>query len=252
MNTFQPGQIEDWIQAEWAHHAPLGQRDVRKGIQSLSQLYVERAKGIESKAASAPARRAASAIYFGPLHALSTQIVLRSLPTPADPQATVVDLGCGSGAVGATVVHAGFGSEVRGVDVASWAPAAAARTYAALGVRGQAATGRLPGALGWPANPALLVFGWSLNELTDSAREGVRKRIESGLRKGCGLLILEPLSRRITPWWDTWAGRMRRLGAVAVQEKAHVTLPPTLRDLDRAARLDHRTLGARAIYRPVG
>ena len=252
MAQLQSDDLEAWFCAELPHHLPpLDRRELRKGIQSLSSVYLSRGAGIESRAASSRARQAASALFFGPLHSLSTQVVLGSLPPPEVPQACVVDLGCGSGAVGATVVRCGYGERVEGLDTAAWAVPAARRTYEALGVSGSARKGRLPGALGWPSGPRLLVFGWSLNELTEADRAQVRQRVESGLRKGCGLLLIEPLSRRITPWWDDWSRKLRRLGVSAHQAKAHVALPPCLRDLDRAAGMDHRILGARALYRPV-
>jgi hypothetical protein len=244
--------VAAWFEAELPFHLPpLDRRELRKGIQSLSGVYLNRGTGIETRAASSRSRQAASALFFGPLHCLSTQIVLQSLPVPAVSDATVLDLGCGSGAVGATVVRGGFGSAVEGFDVAPWALPAARRTYQALGVPGQARRGRLPGALGWPSGPRLLVFGWSANELPDAVRAELRKRIESGLRKGCGLLLLEPLSRRITPWWDGWARALRRLGVTSHEAKASVRLPDCLRDLDRAAGMNHQMLGARALYRPV-
>ena len=246
--------LDRWLAAEEAVHCPpLDRTELRKGIQALSDLYVARRAGgrLSQRAADGPAKRAAFATFFAPLHLLTTWAVLQRVATPDGlAGGTVLDLGCGTGAVGAAVARFGGADSVMGIDRTGWSLGAAARTWQQLGVSGRGRRASLPGGLGWPKGNTTLAFGWSLNELTDTDRVGTLKRVEAGLRKGCGLLVLEPLSRRITPWWDDVARRIARLGVGAHQVKVSVNLPPLLRDLDRASGLDHRLLGARALWRP--
>ena len=246
--------VDRWLQAEEAAHCPpLDRTELRKGIQALSDLYVARRSGgrLSQRAAEGPAKRAAFATFFAPLHFFTCWAVLQRVATPGGlAGGKVVDLGCGTGAVGAAVARFGGADSVLGIDRTGWSLGAAARTWQHLDVVGRGRRASLPAGMGWPKGGATLTFGWSLNELPENDRVDTLKRVEAGLRKGCGLLVLEPLSRRITPWWEEVAGRLGRLGVAAHQVKVSVELPPLLRDLDRAAGLDHRLLGARALWRP--
>ena len=103
--------------------------------------------------------------------------------------------------------------------------------------------------MGWPKRGEVLVFGWSLNELDPPARADVVRRVEAGLRKGGGVLIAEPISRRIAPWWDDVHRRLAAHGVEAMEFKQRVSLPPRLAALDKAAGLDHSELKARFLVR---
>lgn len=247
-------RVDAWMVAEEARHCPpLSRADVRKGIQALSKLYVARRVGgrISQRAADGAAKRAAFAVFYAPLHFLTAWAAADRVLSPgALSGRTVLDLGCGTGAAGAAIALHGQARQVVGIDCTGWSLTAAQRTWTQLAVAGKGKRGSLPGALGWPKAGEVLVFGWSLNELSDEHRADTLRRVESALRKGCGLVILEPLSRRISPWWSDVSHRLGRLGASQADVKVTVELPPLLRDLDRAAGLDHRLIGARVMWRP--
>ncbi len=249
-------RVAAWMAAEEAVHLPpLDRTDLRKGIQGLSGLYVhQRAdQDLAARAGAGPARRAAFACYFAPLHLLTAVAALErhgaALGTAGRP---VWDLGCGSGAAGAAVSWCTGQGPILGVDRERGWLDAAGRTWRALGLRGRARKGTLPEGMSWPKKGEILCFGWSINELDDEARAEVLKRVQASLRVGGSLVLLEPLSRRISPWWGSWLRALSPLGVVDHDVKARVALPQQLRDLDRAAGLDHQELGARLMISAGG
>jgi hypothetical protein len=97
--------VDAWIAGALERAAPLTFSEIRKGVQALSQRYVERRD--PGDALASRAKRAAFAAYFAPLHLATTYGVVRALPERAFAGATrIVDLGAGSGAAGAGVALA--------------------------------------------------------------------------------------------------------------------------------------------------
>ena len=69
--------------------------------------------------------------------------------------------------------------------------------------------------------------------------------LEKGARSGARLLVIEPLAGAAAPWWNDVAAR---LGISSESEiRARVPLPPWVRDMDRAAGLDHSELRVRVM-----
>jgi hypothetical protein len=62
------------------------------------------------------------------------------------------------------------------------------------------------------------------------------------------VLVIEPIARGVTPWWDRTAARIAAAGGRADEWRFPVDLPRPLRLLDKAAGLDHRELTARSLY----
>jgi hypothetical protein len=62
------------------------------------------------------------------------------------------------------------------------------------------------------------------------------------------VLIVEPIARRLVPWWDESAARTVAAGGRADEWRFAANLPPLLQTLDKAAGLDHRELTARTLY----
>jgi SAM-dependent methyltransferase len=243
--------FERWVaDLERRHLAELAFPEVRKGLQALSSLYVERRGRIGAGAAfDGAGKRAAFALFFGPLHFLVVREVVAALEAARPPLSHVVDLGCGAGAAGAAWALAAGGAEVQGVERSGWAAVEARATYAALGLRGRAAAGdlfreRLPG------EGSGVVLGWVVNELDGPAREALLPRLLEASRRGARVLVVEPIAARPVPWWAAWAKEFSDAGGRDDLWRFPSELPPLLALLDKAAGLDHRVLKARSLYLP--
>ena len=96
-------QFDNWIADLQARHlADLTFREVSRALRALSATYVERRARIREGAALAGAgQRAAFALFYGPLHYLLVRQIVETLGAVRPRVATLVDLGCGTGAAGA-------------------------------------------------------------------------------------------------------------------------------------------------------
>lgn len=243
--------VDAWLAAlDARHRADLDFKELRRGIQALSSLYVERRERL--RAARGPLRgagkRAAFAAFFGPLHFLTVRRVVRELgaASPAPPR--ILDLGCGTGAGGAAwALEAGARSELLGYDRSPWVVEEARWTYRTLGLRGRVRRGdlsrvRLPGGEG------SILLAFTVNELEAGERPPLLDRLLAAARCGSGLLVVEPISRRVAPWWREWSEAVGAAGGRADEWRFEETLPESIRRLDRAAGLDHDTLTARSLW----
>jgi hypothetical protein len=158
----------------------------------------------------------------------------------------VVDLGSGTASAGAAwALEAG--ARYEGVERNGWAASESRFTLSALGVKGQVARGELLGAT-LPGAGAGILAAFTANELDDATREALRDRLFEAQGRGARLLVLEPLSRRVAPWWDGWRAAFEARGGRADEWRFPALLPPTLKLLDKAAGLDHRELTARSLW----
>jgi len=248
-------RLDAWLATSLERAEPLAFSDIRKGVRSLSALYVEgRGRGnIAPRSVEGAARRAALSTYYGVLHFLTAHHAAACLaPGALGQPAELVDLGCGGGAAGAGVATAlSTLPRVLGFDRSGWAIGEARRTYAAFGLRGRTRRGRLPQGLPRLAEGQLAVLGWVANELTAEERNRLLTEIERGLDRGAQLMLLEPLSGRVSPWWETVSTRLGARGVESALVKASLPLPDWIQRMDRAAGLDHRELGARVLSGPV-
>jgi SAM-dependent methyltransferase len=245
--------FDAWIEASVARYSPpLEFSEIRRGAQALSALYVERRPAGEIAARSIRGRgkRAALATYFAPLHFLTVHHALAALDRErATPVRRVLDLGCGSGATGAAIAATlPTAPGIVALDVSGWALGEAEATYAAFGLHCSKRRGALPGAFPRVGPHDWIALGWVVNELEERARSSLLARLRSALEVGATLLLVEPLSERASPWWADWADALRPLGAVEEQFRTEIERPEWIESLDRATRLDHRTLGARLLF----
>jgi hypothetical protein len=223
---------------------------VRRALQALSSLYVERRGRLAGGTALEGAgKRAAFALYYGPLHFLLVREIVRALGASLPRGAHILDLGCGTGVAGAAWALESDRPHVEGVDVSGWAVEEARWTLARLGVRGEAKKADLAG-VRLPDGPAGIVAAFSVNEMADAARQGLLDRLLEAGRRGTRVLVVEPLARRALPWWDTWAAGFTAAGGRADEWRVAVDLPKTVARLDQAAGLDHRRLGGRSLWLP--
>src|SRR5436309_1965150 len=119
--------FERWLQAlEQRHLADLTIKQVASALRALSSAYVERRGRLAAGAAlDGAGKRAAFALFYGPLHYLLVRSIVLSLPTAlghGDAPLTILDLGCGTGASGAAwAVSCPTLPRVLGIDRHQWA-----------------------------------------------------------------------------------------------------------------------------------
>jgi hypothetical protein len=250
--------VEPWLAAlEARHMQALSRAEFLKAIRALSARYVEQRIQLPHRSPlDSAGKRAAFAAFFAPLHYFTARDLLRALGAARRPIDTIVDLGCGTGVAGAAWAGALDRSpHVEGVDRQGWAVDEANWTWRALGVRGRARRGDLV-----TAAQALVdreardtrkrlgvVLGWSVNELETPERRRLQPLLLELARRGSAVLIIEPLARRVTPWWDDWAAAFTSVGGRAHEWKLDLALPARLSDLDAAAGFQREGLAARTI-----
>jgi protein-L-isoaspartate O-methyltransferase len=233
--------------AQARYLADLRPAEVARALRALSSAYVERRHAVASGLDSA-GKRAAFALYYAPLHFVASAHVVTALGAGEPPPHTVVDLGCGTGAAGAAWAHASGGtSAVVGIDRHPWAAAEARWTYRALGLHGQARQGD---ATDVPrARPGTaIVAAYLLNELAADARRRLEDRLLAAASLGARVLVLEPIARAVTPWWNETAARFVAAGGRADEWQLETNLPPSTALLGKAAGLNSREMKVRSLY----
>ena len=92
-----------WLAAlEERHLANLTRPELTRALRALSSCYVERRDKLTSGAALEGAgKRAAFALFYGPLHFMTVTAVVRAMLAHELPIQTIADLGCGTGVGGA-------------------------------------------------------------------------------------------------------------------------------------------------------
>jgi len=235
--------FQNWIaDLEKRHLADLTFSEVSRALRALSSTYVERrGKIAEGAALSGAGKRAAFALFYGPLHFLLVRHIANQLMGAERPR-LVVDLGCGTGAAGAAISAA----RVIGVDKSSWAIAEAARTYQQFGLQGKTRQGDAAG-VSLP-RPAFVVAAFTMNELPAASRDALLTRLLSYAQTdGEGVLIVEPLAKAVAPWWEQWRTPVESAGGRADQWRVSAELPEIVARLDRATGLDHRVITGRSL-----
>ncbi len=232
------------IDLEKRHLAELTFSEVSRALRALSSAYVERrGKLAEGAALSGSGKRAAFALFYAPLHFLLVREIAAQLLGDERPR-LVIDLGCGTGAAGAAVSVA----QVIGVDKSGWALAEAERTYRAFGLEGKTRQGDVA-TIAMPRQPGFVVAAFTMNEVADQSREMLLEGLLAAARTDRkGLLIVEPLAKSVTPWWDRWSDRFEHAGGRADEWRFPAALPEIVAKLDRAAGLRHNEITGRSLF----
>jgi predicted RNA methylase len=233
---------------EQRHLADLRFSDVTRALRALSSAYVERRETAlaDRKALDGAGKRAAFALYYGPIHFLLVQHIVRELDA-APERGTVVDLGCGTGVAGAAVATsapAGAALHVLGIDTHPWALDEARFTYKAFGLRADVRRGHAARTR-FPADTSFVVAAFVVNELNDADRSGMIRHLKVA---ATSVLIIEPISQRISPWWDDWTNEFKSIGGRADEWRVRIDVPPIVKRLSKAAGLRPEVLTARSLF----
>jgi len=245
-----------WLAAaERRYLADLTRAEVGRALRALGSCYLHRRGQLpQGRALDGRGKRAAFALYYGPLHFLVVRAIADGLgqpdagassgPRPRPPR-PIVDVGCGTGAAGAAWALR-TGAEVRGFDLNPWSVAEASWTYRTLGVQG---TARRDQVAAWrlPRQPSLVLAAFVVNELSAADRDGLLVRLVEAARLGHRIVVVEPIARTVTPWWRRWEQALAPAGGASRQWRVKTDLPALLRDLDKAAGRRHDELTARTL-----
>lgn len=250
MTSEAQAAFDTWYAALLSRHLPLVHAtDLRKGLQALSTLYVERRDRMEEgKALRSPAKQAAFALFYGPLHFVTVASVVQALGAAATPLKLIQDLGCGTGVGGAAWAAAlGGAPRVHAVDESPWAVDETWHTLRALGLEGKARRGDLVETR-LPTSGSGILAAYAVNELAPRARDRLLANLLRAHERGARILILEPISRAVSPWWESWARELEKVGGRSDDWRFPCTLPAPWLELDRAAGLRHDELTARSLW----
>lgn len=249
-----PEIFTDWLAALEARHlADLRVPEVTRALRALSSAYVERRHKVAGGGTlDSAGKRAAFALFYGPLHFLTVSSIVEAVGAGTGPVKSVVDLGCGTGVAGAAwALAAGGAPAVTGIDRHPWAVDEARWTYRHFGLRSHTIGGdltRIPRL----SRGTAIVAAYAMNELPEAARTALERRLLEAAAGGTRVLVVEPIARSLTPWWKAFADRAVAAGGRADEWRLAADLPPLLRLFDKAAGLDHRELTARSVYIAAG
>jgi len=245
-------RFELWLkEAEQHHLADLTFPQVSSGLRALSSTYVERRQRLgEGAALDGTGKRAAFALFYGPLHFLVVRAIVHALPGALQSArgCTLADLGCGTGAAGAAwAASCAHTPRVVGIDRHPWALGEAARTYRAFGLTARTLRGDIA-SVALPRGPVSMLAAFTMNELADASRDALMQRLLDRVAAGDRLLIVEPIAGFVARWWERWRVPVEQMGGRADEWRFRIDLPAIVSKLDHAAKLDHRELTARSLW----
>lgn len=264
-----------WIaDLEARHLRDMTPTEVARALRALSSTYVERRARLSDRGAFDTAgKRAAYALYYAPRRFVTIAHVLMALEPAGQPRA-IVDVGCGTGAAAAAwAAHAGRGSTALGLDVHPWALEETRATWRAFHLPGETRRLAVVGPkddLSWlsrrrargdalspskglalspsKGGSAAVVVSYTVNELDEAGRARLLPALLSAAAAGTDVLVVEPLSRRTSPWWPRWAEAVVEAGGRTDEWRVTLALPPVTAALGQAAGLDATQGTARTLW----
>ena len=241
--------IRAWLTAlDERYLADLTVSDVSRALRALSSCYVERRSRLAGgKALEGAGKRAAFALFYAPVHFLIVRHVIRGLGLLGRRIGSLLDLGCGTGVAGAAWAIEAPGARISGIDRHPWAVGEANWTYRQLALDGRAVPGDAARVRLESRPDSGIVAAYTVNELSDEARSDLRDRLLRAHRGGTSVLVIEPIARRLTPWWSEWETAFVAAGGRADEWRFPVVLPDRQRQLAKAAGLRPTELTARSL-----
>lgn len=241
--------VSIWLSAlEKRHLVNLTPSETARALRALSSCYVERrSKLAQGGALDSAGKRAAFALFYGPLHFLVTREIVRAIDR-ARYVAQILDLGCGTGAAGAAWAVESDRCTINGLDRHPWAVSEANWTYRIFGIGGYAGQGDLDRAPIRGRRGHGILAAYTVNEISEDTRSGLLPRLVDAHERGAHVLIIEPIAKRLATWWSHWAEAFSAAGGRADEWRFAVELPKLQRQLGRAAGLDPRELTARSLW----
>jgi SAM-dependent methyltransferase len=235
-------------QLEARHLAELTFPEVSRALRALSSAYVERREKLGAGAAlSGAGKRAAFALFYGPLHYLLVEHIVRNLPGALDVPA-IVDLGCGTGASGAAWAAAcDRAPRVTGIDRHPWTLTEASNTYRAFELNASVRQGDIASAP-LPKSRCGFLAAFAMNELPDAGRDALLAALVERAGRGDSVLVIEPLAGFVARWWNRWRDTVENAGGRADEWRVRTELPAIVAKLDRAAGLNHREITGRSLW----
>jgi len=242
--------LAGWLSAlETRHLANLRPVEVARALRALSSAYVERRDRLGHGAAlDGAGKRAAFALFYGPLHFLLIRAIVRAIPAAEGPLDLVVDLGCGTGVAGAAwAVECASRPRVLGLERHPWAADEARWTCRTLGVAADVRCVDIA-RMRVPPRASAIIAAFTVNELADATRAQLLRELLAFGSRGTRVLVVEPIAKSNAPWWAGWQGAFVQAGGREDQWRFPADLPAVVGRLDHAAGLDHRELTARSLY----
>jgi len=252
--------------------ADLTFQEVSRSLRALSSTYVERRTKLKEGAALAGAgKRAAFALFYGPLHYLVVQHIVSTLGAPFVCVERLTDLGCGTGASGAGWAAAcPHAPTITGIDRHPWAIEEARHTYADLGFRAQlrvddmtrvslhgsssarhgagTRNGKQPLHSETELRRTGVLLAYAVNEIAEPRdRDTLLDRLTQYAASGGRVLVIEPMAGFVAPWWSKWQSAFEQIGGCARQWRFRADLPAIVEKLGRAAGLNSVELKARSL-----
>jgi hypothetical protein len=241
-------RIDGWLAAlEERHLASLTPTETARALRALSSCYVERRARLgEGGALASAGKRAAFALFYAPVHFLTVREIVRAVDAAAGID-VLEDLGCGTGSAGAAWALEAGAARISGVDRHPWAVAEANWTYRQLGLSGRAVQQDLARYRLSEGTRRGILAAYAVNELPPDVRDSLLPRLLRARERGASVLVVEPIARRMAPWWSAWEAAFVAAGGRADEWRFQAALPARQAQLARAAGLSVRELTARSL-----
>jgi ribosomal protein RSM22 (predicted rRNA methylase) len=244
-----PPAFDAWLQAlEARHFERLRFAEIVRALRALSAVYVARRSRLATRGTlDSDGKRAAFALYYGPLHFLLVHAIVHQMDDAVRADGRLLDLGCGTGAAGAAWASTAPAlTSAAGIDVHPWAVSETAATWRQFHLDADVRRGHLARNR-WPRADAI-VAAFTVNELAPDEREVVLQRLLAARQAGARVLVVEPLSRAVSPWWTEWSERIEDLGGRADEWRFPTTIPPLVGRLADAAGLRPEGVAGRSLW----